>query len=121
MKMAIRLNEFAEGLDDEMTILDLKPRLKTKVIEYSSIEPQNESWNENCLAEIDARPRQRFYRVVELLGRRGSLWGYFGVGVHFHAAYPEECGCYRRRAQNCFSRRRRRSNQCSGKGNKGTG
>ena len=57
MKMAIRLNEFATGLDDEMTILDLKPRIKTEVIEHASIDPQNESLYETFLAQIDAWAR----------------------------------------------------------------
>ena len=57
MKMAIRLNEFAEGLDDEITILDLKPRLKTKVIEYSPIGPQYESLYENFLERLNAWAR----------------------------------------------------------------
>jgi hypothetical protein len=66
MKMAIRLNEFAEGLDDELTILDLKPRLKTKVIEYSPIEPLNESPHENFLQQINAWARHA-------LGSRGLV------------------------------------------------
>jgi hypothetical protein len=58
--MAIRLNEFAEGLDQEITLLDLNPRLTTEVIEHSSIGPRNESWNKNCLDQIDARMANRF-------------------------------------------------------------
>ena len=57
MKMAIRLNEFAEGLDDKITILDLKPRVTTKVIEHSSIEPQNELPYESFLDKIVAWAR----------------------------------------------------------------
>ena len=64
MKMAIRLNEFAEGLDDEMTILDLKPRVTTEVIEHSSIEPKNESPYENFLQQLNAWARHA-------LGSRG--------------------------------------------------
>jgi hypothetical protein len=66
MKMAIRLNEFAEGLDDEITILDLKPRMKAELIEHSSIGPQNESPTANFLQQINARARHA-------LGSRGLV------------------------------------------------
>jgi hypothetical protein len=59
MKMAIRLNEFAQGLDQEITILDLKPRMTVDSFEHSALQPQNESRNEsqyeNFLNEIDVR------------------------------------------------------------------
>jgi hypothetical protein len=63
MKMAIRLNEFAEGLDQEITILDLKPRMNVGSFEHSALQPQsvsrnesqNESQYENFLNEIDVR------------------------------------------------------------------
>ena len=59
MKMAIRLNEFATGLDDEITILDLTPRMTVDSFEHSALQPQNESRNEsqyeNFLNEIDVR------------------------------------------------------------------
>jgi hypothetical protein len=58
MKMAIRLNEFATGLDDEMTILDLKPRVNAASFEHSVLQPQNESLYENFLNEIDVRAWQ---------------------------------------------------------------
>jgi hypothetical protein len=62
MKMAIRLDEFAEGLDQEITILDLKPRMNVDSFEHSALRPQNESQNEsqyeNFLNEIDVRARQ---------------------------------------------------------------
>ena len=43
MKMAVRLNEFAEGLDAEITILDLKPRMKAELTEHALISHRNES------------------------------------------------------------------------------
>ena len=43
MKMAVRLNEFAEGLDAEITILDLKPRMKVELTEHALISHRNES------------------------------------------------------------------------------
>ena len=62
MKMAIRLNEFAEGLDQEITILDLKPRMNVDFLEHSALQPQSESRNEsqyeNFLNEIDVRAWQ---------------------------------------------------------------
>ena len=58
MKMAVRLNEFAEGLDDKITILELKPRPKKDAIEHSSISPQNESPHANFLEQINAWARQ---------------------------------------------------------------
>jgi hypothetical protein len=60
MKMAIRLNEFAEGLDAEITILDLNPRMKAELIEHSSIGHRNESPYKNGPGEIDARLVNRF-------------------------------------------------------------
>jgi hypothetical protein len=58
MKMAIRLNEFAEGLDQEITILDLKPRMNVDSFEHSALQPLNESLSENFLNEIDVRAWQ---------------------------------------------------------------
>ena len=63
MKMAIRLNEFATGLDDEITILDLTPHMTVDSFAHSALQPQNESRNEsrnesqyeNFLNEIDVR------------------------------------------------------------------
>lgn len=66
MKMAIRLNEFAEGLDEEITILDLKPRMKAELIEHLSIGPQNTSLTANFLQQINARARHA-------LGSRGLV------------------------------------------------
>jgi hypothetical protein len=58
MKMAIRLNEFAEGLDDEITILDLKPRITTEVIEKPPVGRQGDSLYQNFLDPIDAWGRR---------------------------------------------------------------
>ena len=58
MKMVIRLNEFAEGLDDKITILDLKPRMKAESIEHASIGPQNELPHANFLEQINTWARQ---------------------------------------------------------------
>jgi hypothetical protein len=66
MKMAIRLNEFTEGLNDEITILDLKPRMKAELIEHSSIGPQNESPTANFLQQINTR-------AGHALGSRGLV------------------------------------------------
>ena len=54
MKMAIRLNECAEGLDAEIMILDLRPRLKLEVIEQSAIGHRDQLLYENGLDEINA-------------------------------------------------------------------
>jgi len=58
MKMAIRLNEFAEGLDDKITILDLKPRITTEGIEHPPVERQSDSLYQKFLDPIDAWGRR---------------------------------------------------------------
>ena len=55
MKMAIRLDMFELGLDQEITILDLRPRMTAEAFEHAALQPQNESLCEYVLDEIDAR------------------------------------------------------------------
>ena len=43
MKMAIRLDLFEQGVDQEITILDLKPRMTAEAFEHAALQPQNES------------------------------------------------------------------------------
>ena len=58
MKMAVKLKALADGPSGEMILLDLKPRLRIRVVEPEPVEPLVDSPYETFVQQINAWLRQ---------------------------------------------------------------